>query len=59
MHFDTKSYLKNTRNHTAKHALSSHQILFFENKFLKIIFKLSYIYLLLIKLVNEKYFQVF
>ena len=22
MHFDTKSYLKNTRNHTAKHALS-------------------------------------
>jgi len=22
MHFGTKSYLKNTRNHTAKHALS-------------------------------------
>ena len=22
MHFDTKSYLKSTRNHTAKHALS-------------------------------------
>jgi len=22
MHFDTKSYLKNTRNHTANHAIS-------------------------------------
>jgi hypothetical protein len=22
MHFDTKNYLKSTRNHTAKHALS-------------------------------------
>ena len=25
MHFDTKSYLKSTRNHTAKHALSIHK----------------------------------
>ena len=24
MHFDTKSYLKNTRNHTAIHALNAH-----------------------------------
>ena len=24
MYFNTKSYLKNTRNHTAKHALNSH-----------------------------------
>jgi len=32
MHFGTKSYLKNTRNHTAKHALSPFSVCVYEKE---------------------------
>jgi hypothetical protein len=42
MYFGTKSYLKNTRNHTAKHALNliTNQILFYgiKNFYVQFIF---------------------
>ena len=40
MHFGTKSYLKSTRNHTAKHALKIHY--FFLFNFVNIVFNYNY-----------------
>jgi hypothetical protein len=43
MYFSTKNYLKNTRNHTAKHASRPHpQVLDFKNGWVEIQYKIEW-----------------